>query len=55
MTTVSEMEHTIVVIGDDAGLTRLICTALRRKGLSYLTFAAGKDAVEAVCTQTQAR
>ena len=45
----TETGYTIAVIADDAGLNRLICSALQRKGVPYLTFASGRDAVDTIC------
>ncbi len=45
----TETGYTIAVIEDDAGLNRLICSALQRKGVSYLTFTSGNDAVDSIC------
>lgn len=44
----TENGYTIAVIADDAGLNRLIGSALQRKGLSHLTFATGTEAVDSI-------
>ncbi len=46
----NELDHIIAVIEDDAGLTRLICSALQRKGLPHRTFGSGREALDAVRT-----